>query len=138
MDKHRKPRGRKADALVLAQLASAERPLTAYQLLDQLREEGLSAPPTVYRALDRLVAEGRVHRLESLHAFVACTHDDHCGFAAFAICRECGLATEFADAETADALARWADGQEFRVDRTTVEMIGVCAACRERAAADPR
>src|SRR5690606_24509193 len=40
--------------LVLGTLAHAEAPLSAYDILDRLRSEGLRAPLQVYRALDKL------------------------------------------------------------------------------------
>ena len=62
---------------VLEKLEASSGPLSAYTLLDQLREHGFRAPLQVYRALDTLVKSGFVHRLESLNAFVACAepHD---------------------------------------------------------------
>ena len=85
---------------VLERLETATGPLSAYTLLDQLREQGFRAPLQVYRALDTLIKGGFVHRLESLNAFVACcqphchTHD----MIAFAICETCGQV----DARAAD------------------------------------
>jgi hypothetical protein len=40
----------------------------------QLRDDGFRAPLQVYRALDKLLAAGLVHRLESINSFVACAH----------------------------------------------------------------
>lgn len=57
---------------VLEKLETASGPLSAYTLLDQLRERGFRAPLQVYRALDTLVKSGFVHRLESINSFVAC------------------------------------------------------------------
>src|SRR5262245_38732694 len=48
---------------VLEKLERASGPLSAYTLLDQLREQGFRAPLQVYRALDTLVKGGFVHRL---------------------------------------------------------------------------
>lgn len=121
--------GEETCGLVLNALVRSERPLTAYQLLDLLRGAGLSSPPTLYRALDRLIADGRAHRLETLHAFVACTRGDRCGRVAFAICRQCGRVDEL-DYDGASALEAWADDQAFMVEKTTVEMLGICACCR--------
>jgi len=61
-------------SLVFGALSRAEGPLSAYTILDQLRDDGFRAPLQVYRALDKLVETGMVHRLESLNAFVACSH----------------------------------------------------------------
>ena len=85
---HAHPDLTKNQALVFGKLSDASGPLTAYALLDNLRENGFRAPLQVYRALDKLVDYGLVHRLESLNAFVACRHKgcaDH-KTAAFAIC----------------------------------------------------
>ena len=82
-------------SLVFDALVGSDGPLSAYTLLDRLREHGFRAPLQVYRALDKLVEFGMVHRLESLNAFVACAHasesccHDH-GTVAFAICNSCG------------------------------------------------
>ena len=119
---------------MLNALVRSERPLSAYQLLDRLREAGLSSPPTLYRALNRLIADGRAHRLETLHAFVACARGNRCGRAAFAICRQCGRVAEFTD-KGAPALQAWADDQAFKVEKTTVELLGICARCRHSPAA---
>ena len=62
---------------VLALVLQAERPLTAYQLLERLQTARRAAPPTIYRALDFLLARRLVHRIERLGAFVACAEPDH-------------------------------------------------------------
>ena len=118
-------------ALVLSALSSADGPLSAYTLLDRLREHGFRAPLQVYRALDRLMELGLAHRLESLNSFVACAHPhDHAhGLIAFAICDCCGQVDEFADAVVEDQLKGWAREQRFRLAKTTIEMRGTCAGC---------
>ena len=85
--------------LVLSLLRSSAGPLTAYQILDQLKGQGITAPPTVYRALTRLTSVDFVHRIDSLNAYVACDQSGihskpHDGEAAFAICRDCGDVAE--------------------------------------------
>ncbi len=117
--------------LVFDILERAEGPLSAYSILDALRGEGLRAPPQVYRALEKLLETGLVHRLESLNAFVACAHPHDCAHAltAFAICEKCGAVSEFADAVVEARLGAWAGGTGFVPKRTTVEIKGLCAAC---------
>ncbi|GAF76572.1 unnamed protein product, partial [marine sediment metagenome] len=58
--------------VVIKALAAIGQPLSAYRILDLdcVRDAGLKAPLTIYRALDKLVALGLVHRIESLNAFV--------------------------------------------------------------------
>jgi Fur family zinc uptake transcriptional regulator len=122
--------------LVLSALTGAEAPLSAYDILDRLREDGLRAPLQVYRALDKLVEKGLAHRLESLNAFVACA-DTHChetGVIAFAICEDCGKVDEFADDVVRERLKAWAAETGFRPTRTTIELRGHCEACTAAAA----
>jgi Fur family zinc uptake transcriptional regulator len=120
--------------LVLGALSAATGPLSAYGILDRVREDGIRAPLQIYRALDKLVELGLAHRLESLNAFVACAHAHaaHQGLAAFAICESCGRVDEFADDVVEARLAAWSEGTGFETDRTTIEIRGHCKACAAR------
>jgi Fur family zinc uptake transcriptional regulator len=118
-------------AFVFETLQNAKAPMSAYTILDELRADGFRAPLQVYRALDKLVEMGLVHRLESLNAFVACDHpegDPH-GAIAFAICEDCGRVDEFADDEIVQRLGNWAKAEKFRLDKTIIELRGTCATC---------
>ena len=122
--------------LVLGALNHSDAPLSAYDILDRLRAEGLRAPLQVYRALDKLVERGLAHRLESLNAFVACA-DEHChrkGLIAFAICEGCGKVDEFADATIEERLGHWTQTKGFKVERMTMEIRGKCQSCLQAAA----
>jgi|SRR5690625_467695 len=117
---------------VLTALTRAERPLSAYALLDDLRDSGFRVPLQVYRALNALIKAGLVHKLESINAFIACTHrhpHKH-GLAAFTICDECGQANEFSDAIVDKQLAHIADNAQFDRAHTIIEMRGLCGSCR--------
>lgn len=75
---------------VLELVAAAGKPVKAYDLLDQLRERhGNAAPPTVYRALDFLLEQGFIHKLESINAFVSCHHPAEAHQVPFLICDVC-------------------------------------------------
>lgn len=119
------------EKLVLAALRRSGKPASAYDLIDDLKGEGVKAPPTVYRALNRLIDEGLVHRLESLNAFVACAHE-HCSKAVgFAVCKACGSVTEFESRELSGVLGGLAAAAHFNMDEMTVELRGTCADCSE-------
>ena len=118
-------------SLVLDALAGSVGPLSAYSILDRLRGQGLRAPLQVYRALDKLIELGLVHRLESLNAFVACCQpgcETH-GTTAFAICDQCGHVAEFANEEVTELLESWASGERFKLSKTTIELRGLCRTC---------
>ena len=121
----------KNQALVMGALSDAAGPLSAYTILDQLRDEGFRAPQQVYRALDKLVESGLVHRLESLNAFVACSHpgcDNH-DFTAFMICENCDRVIEITDETLAERLKKLARDAKFALTKTTIETRGRCDAC---------
>ena len=117
--------------LVLGTLAHSKAPLSAYDILDQLRGDGLRAPLQVYRALDKLTERGLAHRLESLNAFVCCA-DAHChdtGSIAFAICEGCGRVEEFAESAIERKLKSWSEASGFEPSRMTIELRGLCRGC---------
>lgn len=121
--------------LVLQTLTAALEPLSAYAILDRLRGDGFRAPLQVYRALDKLLETGLVHRLDSLKAFVACSHPhEHGGedMVAFAICESCGRVWEFSDSKIEDRFSAWAEAEDFLTKTTTLEISGLCATCRQR------
>jgi Fur family zinc uptake transcriptional regulator len=117
--------------LVLKTLNRADAPLSAYDILDRLREEGLRAPLQVYRALEKLIEQGRAHRLESLNAFVCCADADghRAGLTAFAICETCGKVDEFSDDVVNQRLGAWTATHDFAARRTTIEIRGKCGMC---------
>ena len=122
---------------VLEKLERASAPLSAYMLLDQLRERGFRAPLQVYRALAALIKESFVHRLESLNAFVACAepHDHSHSIIAFAICDQCGQASEFSDHAIGHQLDDWVRSTGFAPKKAVIEFRGVCAKCQAAGAA---
>ena len=117
--------------LVLDRLAASSAALTAYDLLDRLRAEGLRAPVQVYRALEALSQRGLVHRIESLNAFVACCGHEHEATAGFTICDDCGEVTEFAFPASEQGLKSLAGAKGFETRRMTVELHGRCATCAQ-------
>ena len=121
----------KNQSLVMGALSQAAGPLSAYTILDQLRDDGFRAPLQVYRALDKLVEFGLVHRLESLNAFVACRHpgcDSH-EFTAFMICNDCGSVVEITDKALSRRLKTLAQEAKFALKKSTIELRGLCEAC---------
>ena len=122
----------KNQSLVMGALTNAEGPLSAYTILDQLRDDGFRAPLQVYRALEKLIESGMVHRLESLNAFVACRHsacsDD--GQTIFMICEKCGSVSETTDKTLAKRLRALAENGQFALRKATIELRGTCEVCQ--------
>ena len=107
-------------------------PVGAYELLDELAKQGRSAsPPTVDRALEFLLQAGLVHKLDSLNAFGGCADPESGTHSAFLICRSCKVVDELS-AETIERdIAALSASHDFFPERHTVEVEGLCSACRE-------
>ena len=124
-------------ARVLALVAMAGKPIKAYDLLEQVRDgegAGAAAPPTVYRALDFLMANGFIHKLESINAFVACHHPNSAQHSVpFLICDRCYSATELEDASIVASLDTAARALGFAPQAQTLEVHGLCAKCAQAA-----
>jgi Fur family zinc uptake transcriptional regulator len=118
---------------VLGLILDLQAPAGAYEVLDRLRaiRQG-AAPPTVYRALDFLLEQGLIHRVERLSAFVGCIAYDSDHAAQFLICRSCGRVTEIEDHGLAVALAKAAGRLGFSLGKATIEAEGQCAECAAR------
>lgn len=116
---------------VLELVWTSHRPLGAYAMLDRLRQDGRSAaPPTVYRALDFLLARGLIHRLASLNAYCGCAHPGEAHLVQFLICRDCGTAAELADQGVGEAIGRSAAAHGFEIRDRVIELSGRCRSCR--------
>ena len=117
--------------LVYRLILSAEKPIGAYELLDAMKNEVSGvAPPTVYRALDFLLEQGLIHKLESLHAYIGCREPDHVHDGQFLICSRCGHAEEIDDRNIAGSLEGAMQSHGFQGNHQVVEVMGRCADCR--------
>lgn len=104
----------------------------AYDILDLLTRENPSArPPTIYRALDFLMAHGFIHRIESLNAYVSCSCPHHVQAFQLLICDECGDVQEVHDHSINTHLDRVAKDFGFATQRKTIELHGLCKACQQ-------
>ncbi len=117
---------------VLEILAEEHRAMGAYDVLQRLAAEGFgNQPPVAYRALDFLVEQGLAHRVQRLNAFAACMHPGQDHSPMFLICAGCGMLAETDAAPVRAALEAAAGAAGFAVERSTVEVLGRCPACRQ-------
>lgn len=125
----RKPATARQDD-VLSVLNACEKPMTAYQILEELQaHEPDIAPPTVYRTLSALTDQGRAHRLESIKAFVPCRCNHAESVPVLAICEECGSVEEHDGSGLLPKLTKLTEQSAFRAERHIVEIHGQCGIC---------
>jgi Fur family zinc uptake transcriptional regulator len=119
---------------VLESLLQSHKPLGAYEIIDRTAREGTRhAPITVYRALDFLMDQGLVHRIESRNAFVACGHTHESGeIVVFLICEHCGAVGEAPSKAVADSLKAATRAAGFTPHTPVIEISGLCSHCREK------
>ena len=125
---------------VLEALLGSHKALGAYEIIDRLAAKGgRPAPITIYRALDFLMDNGLVHRIESRNAFVACVHSHaNNDLIAFLICENCGAIGEASSTGVAGTLSAAARAAGFSPKTQVVEITGVCAHCRSKSGSAAR
>ena len=115
---------------ILIMIWKGHKAVKAYDLLDQLANEGGSAkPPTVYRALDFLMEEGLVHKIESLNAYIGCPHAGDHHVSQFLICDACETVEEVTSPELSQAVVYASKKADFQIQRQTLELHGTCRSC---------
>lgn len=127
---------------VLEVIWREHKPIGAYQILDILRSERSgdtrrAEPPTVYRALEFLLENGLVHRIESQNAYVGCCYPNRQHDGVFLICQTCGTAGEVPSPAINDALANIANESGFSLNAISLEAIGECPDCRQQSVKAP-
>ncbi len=104
----------------------------AYQILTDLQQaRGSAAPPTVYRALEFLVEQGILHRVEALNGYVVCRHLDCAHPSVIMTCRDCGKVDEMAADEGFVALRQLCAVHGFDMDEQQLLLNGRCVQCSE-------
>ena len=116
---------------VFAELARHERPVSAYDIADNLSAARGKrvAPNSVYRILDVFVTNNLAMRVESANAFLANTHPGCAHDCIFLVCDECGEAAHVDDEEVSRAVRGIAAARGFKAERPVLEIRGLCKAC---------
>lgn len=117
---------------VLELVWQSHKPLGAYNLMDQMAEASTRrvAPPTVYRALDFLLEQGLIHRINGLNAYVGCPSPEHRHPSHFLLCRDCGVAVEMDSDSLNQGILANAEAAGFTLESHSLEVTGLCPDCR--------
>ena len=110
---------------------NSSEPLKAYSILFNVQKKGIKAPLQVYRALDKLVEMGKIHKIGSKNAFVACRNSD-CGISkatAFSICERCEVVDEISDIKLSKYLSNFNHKKGMKFKRFNLEFFGLCKKC---------
>jgi Fur family zinc uptake transcriptional regulator len=123
---------------VLELVWESHRAVKAYDLLARINPlESAAKPATVYRALDFLIEQGLIHRVESLNAFIGCNCSERQHELLLLICNRCQEVDERPAFEVMEALAREIQQAGFTVHRKAIEVHGLCSQCAQADKAMP-
>lgn len=118
---------------VLELIWETHKAVKAYDLLDRLKPQLSAAKPaTIYRALDFLIEQGLIHRVESLNAFVGCRCSDQQHDLLLLICNQCQEVQELFAHDVMQALAKEMQQANFTVHRKAIEIQGICSNCANK------
>ena len=116
---------------ILELLLETGRPTGAYELIEALkgRDSRTVGPPTVYRALEFLMSQGLVSKIQSRNAYIPCAHPERPHDCVFFVCDQCSTAVEIENPQLEALIDKDAQSLGFRIARRVIELQGTCAAC---------
>lgn len=136
---------------VYALILGSDKPLGAYDLIQCLQDSRQQnskqknnkpvktvAPPTIYRTLEFLLAQGFIHQLNSINAFVPCCHPRDKHTAAFLICDDCRRVQECSTLPIREVVQYAKNEANFAVAQSIIEMTGRCADCQSSSHIDAK
>ena len=118
--------------IVLDIIERAKGPLKAYSILFNVQKKGINAPQQIYRALDKLIEIGKIHKIESRNAFIAC-RNSACTIAnatAFSICESCEDVKEISSSKLSKYLSNFQDKEGMKYNKYNLEFFGICKKCK--------
>lgn len=104
----------------------------AYDILAQMRKNNpLTEPPTIYRALNFLIENNFIHKINSLNSYITCYHLIDKTPCFFLICLECGSVEEVVDNKFSNLVLNSVKKHKFSPQRSNLEIEGICSSCNK-------
>lgn len=124
---------------VLILLLQAGRSLKAYELLDMMKAHHKSSQPaTVYRALEFLVQEGFVHRVDTVNGWVVCNsfnnedEESSDDVSVIAVCSRCSKVQELDHTDISPYISKLLEEAGFEHRAPKTEIRSICRECRQK------
>jgi len=115
---------------VFTLMAEHQGAISAYDLLEKLQAfDSKAKPPTIYRALEFLLENHFIHRIESLNAYLMCCHLGCEHPMQLLICDKCKQIIELSDPVIDDAFSLKASQFKFKITNKVLEAHGICDNC---------
>ena len=119
---------------VLSLLEGSKEPLKAYAILFDIQKKGIKSPLQVYRALDKLIEIGKVHKIESKNSFIACKNANCTSqtSTSFLICEVCNSVTELKKNNLSLYFSKQSEKSNFKYTKHNLEIYGICKNCKNK------
>ena len=119
---------------VLNLLEGTKEPLKAYAILFDIQKKGIKSPLQVYRALDKLIEMGKVHKIESKNSYIACNNANCTSqtSTSFLICEVCDKVTELKKNNLSSYFSKQSEKSHFKYTKHNLEIYGMCKSCKNK------
>ena len=119
---------------VLNLLEGSKEPLKAYAILFDIQKKGIKSPLQVYRALDKLIEIGKVHKIESKNSYIACKNENCTSqtSTSFLICEVCDNVTEIKKNNLSAYFSKITENSNFQYTKHNLEIYGACKTCKNK------
>ena len=119
---------------VLDLLERSKEPLKAYAILFDIQNKGIKSPLQVYRALDKLIEMGKVHKIESKNSYIACDNANCTSqtSTSFLICEICDKVTELKKNNLSRYFLKQSEESNFKYTKHNLEIYGACKTCKNK------
>ena len=119
---------------VLDLLEETKEPLKAYAILFDIQKKGIKSPLQVYRALDKLIEIGKVHKIESKNSYIACNNSNCTSqtSTSFLICEVCDKVTELKKNNLNTYFSKISEKSNFKYTKHNLEIYGSCKTCKNK------
>ena len=120
----------KNDNLVLNVLKKNPKGLTAYEILNRVQKFKSIQPMTIYRALDKLKLDGKIHKSNKNKTFHMCNDQEHHEHnAVLAVCDNCGVAEELKTVAFLKIIKPLKTKNKFNFKKFNLEITTNCKEC---------
>jgi Fur family zinc uptake transcriptional regulator len=119
---------------VLTLLEESKEPLKAYAILFDIQKKGIKSPLQVYRALDKLIEIGKVHKIESKNSYIACNNAECSSKSStsFLICELCDDVKELKKNNLSSYFSKQSEKSNFKYIKHNLEIYGACKTCKNK------
>jgi Fur family zinc uptake transcriptional regulator len=111
-------------------IAGSHKMIKAYEILAIIAKKNPSIkPPTIYRAINFLIENNLVHKINCTNSYIACFNKNLTQMCFFLICKKCKNVTESYNNKLSELLLNTIKKNNFFLKDANLEINGICNNC---------